>query len=239
MNSNFKEVLKEEAKKNNIVISADKLEQFDVFRDNLIDWNGRVNLTRIIEPYDFAKKHVIDSLMLLKHVDIKPSAKLIDVGTGPGIPGLIIKIYRPDISLSLLESVGKKTNFLNLIVENMNLQDVKVINNRAEIVGHDMEHREKYDIVVARAVSALNALSEICLPFVRPRGIFVAMKGPSPDEEIRSSERALGILGGKLKTCTEYVLDGDMRRTLVIIDKIRNCPNKYPRKPGIPGKAPL
>ncbi|MDD4568688.1 MAG: 16S rRNA (guanine(527)-N(7))-methyltransferase RsmG [Tepidanaerobacteraceae bacterium] len=239
MCNDFKKILISESQKHNIVLSADKIDQFDEFRKYLIEWNKRVNLTRIVETEDFVKKHIIDSLMLTKHIEMNPGARMIDVGTGPGIPGLIIKMYCNDIKLSLIESVRKKTNFLTWIVKNMNITDVEILNERAEMVGHLDRHREKYDIVVARAVSRLNILSEICLPFARVGGVFVAMKGPSPDEEIRLSEIALKIMGGKVKKCQEYVIDEKIKRNLVIIDKLKNSPSKYSRKPGIPEKTPL
>ena len=134
-----------------------------------------MNLTNITKPKDFAKKHIVDSLILTKYIDIGSNAKVIDIGTGAGIPGLIIKIYRPDIDLTLVESISKKTKFIDWIVK-MNFTNVKVINDRSRKTGHDMVYREKYDIVVARAVSALNALLEYCLPLPKPV-IFVAMKG--------------------------------------------------------------
>ena len=237
--NNFKDILTTEAEKHQIKLTQDNIRQFDEFRVRLLDWNKKVNLTNITEPEDFAKKHVIDSLMLIKHTEISGGARIIDVGTGPGIPGLILKIYRPDIKLALLESVRKKTDFIEWVIKDMNISYVEVLNERAENVGHDDEHREKYDIAVARAVSALNTLSEICLPFVKTGGIFVAMKGSSPEQELSLSERALKILGGKVKECREYVLDIESQRNLIIISKMKRCPDKYPRRPGVPGKNPL
>lgn len=236
---NFKDILKAEAEKQHIALSEDNIRQFDEFRIKLLAWNKKVNLTNITEPEDFAKKHIIDSLMLVKHAGISSGARVIDVGTGPGIPGLIIKLYKPDIQLSLLESVRKKTEFITWILSDMDIHDAEVLNERAENVGHMDEHREKYDFAVARAVSSLNTLSELCLPFVRTGGIFVAMKGISPEQEISLSKNALNTLGGKVKECREYMLDKDSRRNLIIISKIKECPKKYPRRPGVPGKNPL
>jgi 16S rRNA (guanine527-N7)-methyltransferase len=215
------------------------VQQFEEFREKLLKWNKKVNLTNITKPEDFAKKHIIDSLMLIKHIEITSGAKVMDVGTGPGIPGLIVKIYRPDIKLTLLDSVRKKTDFLSWIIEDMDIGHVKVLNERAENVGHDSEYREKYDMVVARAVSGLNTLSEICLPFVKTRGVFVAMKGGSPEQEMSLSKRALKILGGELEECRGYFLDKDLKRNLIIILKTKKCPDKYPRRPGVPAKKPL
>jgi 16S rRNA (guanine527-N7)-methyltransferase len=235
----FKEILSEEAKNHKIELTQDIIQQFDEFRGKLLKWNKKVNLTNITEPEDFAKKHIIDSLMLIKHTDITNRAKVMDVGTGPGIPGLIIKIYRQDIELTLLESVRKKTDFITWITNDMSIPHVTVLNERAENVGHDRQHREKHDIVVARAVSALNTLSEICLPFVKTGGTFVAMKGDSPEGEISMAKRAMEVLGGKVKECREYSLDKDLKRNLIIISKVSSCPDKYPRRPGVPAKNPL
>ena len=206
--------------------------------EKLLKWNKKVNLINITKPEDFAKAHY-RFLMLIKHIEITSGAKVMDVGTGPGIPGLIVKIYRPDIKLTLLDSVRKKTDFLSWIIEDMDIGHVKVLNERAENVGHDSEYREKYDMVVARAVSGLNTLSEICLPFVKTRGVFVAMKGGSPEQEMSLSKRALKILGGELEECRGYFLDKDLKRNLIIILKTKKCPDKYPRRPGVPAKKPL
>ncbi|MGI5859470.1 MAG: 16S rRNA (guanine(527)-N(7))-methyltransferase RsmG [Tepidanaerobacteraceae bacterium] len=235
----FKYILEAEAKKHKIELTQDMVQQFEEFREKLLKWNKKVNLTNITKPEDFAKKHIIDSLMLIKHIEITSGAKVMDVGTGPGIPGLIVKIYRPDIKLTLLDSVRKKTDFLSWIIEDMDIGHVKVLNERAENVGHDSEYREKYDMVVARAVSGLNTLSEICLPFVKTRGVFVAMKGGSPEQEMSLSKRALKILGGELEECRGYFLDKDLKRNLIIILKTKKCPDKYPRRPGVPAKKPL
>ena len=142
MNNNFKKILKKEADKSLIKLNEYQIKQLDEFRNHLISWNKRVNLTRITEPEDFAKRHVIDSLIVAKNIQINPGARVIDVGTGPGIPGLILKIYRQDINLTLLESVGKKTDFLKWVIDKMNITDVEVINERAETIGHFNQHRE-------------------------------------------------------------------------------------------------
>lgn len=237
--NDFKEILAREAKRHDIELSDEQILQLDVFRCLLLERNKMVNLTSITESEDFAKKHVIDSLMIIKHIEIDHEAKIMDVGTGPGIPGLILKIYRPDIKLSLLESVRKKTDFIRDVIGKMNIPDVQVINGRAEEAGHDIKHRESYDIVVARAVSSLNSLLELCLPFAKLGGIFIAMKGGLPQQEIELSQKALKILGGKIVKCQEYILDEGSKRNLIIISKEQNCPAKYPRRPGIPGKNPL
>jgi len=235
----FKEILKNLAEKNNIFLNENNILQFDYFRKQLLSWNDKMNLTNITDAEDFASKHIIDSLMLCKEIDIKSGDRVIDVGTGPGIPGLIIKMFKPDIKIVLLESVGKKTKFLKWIVEDMNLTDVEVVNDRAENLARNLEYREKFDITVARAVAALNTLSELCLPFVKVSGLFVAMKGMSPEEEINMARRAINILGGSIKEIKTYAIKENMKRSLIIIYKNKECPSKYPRRPGVPGKNPL
>jgi len=237
--NNFTDFLKQLAEQHHILLTEDCIRQFDYFKTQLLYWNKKINLTNITEPEDFASKHIIDSLMICKLGNIESGAKLIDVGTGPGIPGLIVKMYRPDIKLALLESVGKKTKFLNWIVNDMNIPDVEVLNERAENLAQNPAYREKFDVAVARAVSALNTLSELCLPFVKVGGAFIAMKGKSPQIELNKSQNALNILGASVKECKLYSLYENMDRSLILISKVRECPSKYPRRPGIPGKNPL
>jgi len=236
---NFAESLKKVAENHQIVLSEDNLRKFEYFRSRLLEWNSKINLTNITEPEEFATKHVIDSLMLCKLGDIKNGAKLIDVGTGPGIPGIIIKIYRPDISIALLESIAKKTKFLEWIVNDLGLKNVEVLNDRAENLAQNPAYREKFDVAVARAVSVLNTLTELCLPFVKIGGTFIAMKGKSYDEELAMSGRGIDLLGGRVSGVRTYLLNEEIQRNLIFISKVRECPSKYPRRPGVPGKNPL
>lgn len=236
---NFADFLRKEAEKQHISLSEDNIRQYDHFRNQLLKWNEKFNLTNITEPEEFASKHIIDSLMLCKLGDIMMGARLIDVGTGPGIPGLVVKIYRPDIKLSLLESVGKKTMFLRWIVNDMAIADAEVINDRAENIAHDPAYREKFDVAVARAVAALNTLCELCLPFVKGGGTFIAMKGKSPEDELELAENALDILGGRVTEIQRYSLDKNVTRSLILVSKLGESPSKYPRRPGVPVRKPL
>ena len=237
--NNFTDYLKQLAEKHHILLTEDNICQFDYFKTQLLYWNEKTNLTNITEPEHFAIKHIIDSLMLCKFGNIEKGARLIDVGTGPGIPGLIVKMYRPDIRLALLESVGKKTKFLKWIVDDMKISGVEVLNERAENLARKPGYREGFDLAVARAVAALNTLSELCLPFVKVGGTFIAMKGKSPQAELSQSEKAINILGGSVKECKTFSLDENLDRSLIFISKVRKCPAIYPRRPGIPGKNPL
>lgn len=237
--ADFKEILIFEAKRHDIPLEPDKIEKLDTFRCLLLEKNKYINLTNITEDEDFARKHIIDSLIITKHINIQYSAKVADIGTGAGIPGLILKIYRPDIKLLLVESIRKKTYFLENVVKKMNISDVHVVNKRAEEVGHDRIYREKYDIVTARAVSSLNTLAEVCLPFAKIGGVFLALKGTEPEEEIGAAKNALSELGGKITACHKYSLDGISYRSLLVISKVKNSPEKYPRSPAAIKKKPL
>ena len=239
MRNNFIEVLKKEALNHDLNLNDNELQTLDTFRRELIYWNNKVNLTRIVDDEDFAIKHVIDSLMIFKKADIQKGASLIDIGTGAGIPGIILKIVRPDLKVDLLESQRKKADFLEYVVDKLSLGDVQIINDRAEAAARKSTFREKYDISIARAVSALNVLCEYCLPFVKVGGLFLSMKGEAPTEEISQAKDAIKILGGKLHKSISYTLGRDMSRTLIIISKEKACPKKYPRRPGIPNKNPL
>jgi len=237
--NDLKNMINVQIKKMDIKLDEKKIDLICQYWQILRDWNQKINLTRIIEKRDFAIKHLADSLFILKYIEIPEGSEFIDIGTGPGIPGLLIKIVRPDIKMSLLESQRKKTDFLNFTIEKLELENIKVINDRAEIVAHDMAYREKFDFVAARAVSALNVLAELCLPFVKMGGFFVAMKGPNIADEMRDAESALNVMGGEIIKIFEYQLDDGSFRNLIKISKKKESPPKYPRKPGIPEKNPL
>jgi 16S rRNA (guanine527-N7)-methyltransferase len=238
MDNEFMILLKKKAEESGIELDETKLKTIDKYRNLLMDWNKKVNLTRITEKNEFVEKHVIDSLMITKHVEIKEGASIIDVGTGPGIPGFFLKLARPDIKLTLIETIRKKTDFLFEVVRKLNLKDIEILNDRAENAAKKYPYRENYDMAVARAVSSLNVLSELCLPFVKTGGIFVAMKGEKIKEEIRMAEKSLDIMGGKIQDVKEYAV-GEVNHKLIIIKKENKTPEKYPRRPGIPEKNPL
>jgi len=237
--NDLKEIIADQIKKLDLEIDEKKIVLIEEYWQILNEWNKKINLTRIIEKRDFAIKHLEDSLYILKNIDIPNGAECIDIGTGPGIPGILIKIVRPYIKMSLLESQRKKTDFLNYTIEKLKLMDIKVINDRAETAAHDIALREKYDIVTARAVSALNVLAEICLPFVKTGGSFIAMKGPNIKDEIKGAKNALKIMGGEIRSISKYILEDGSTRNIIIIYKNKKAPEKYPRKPGIPAKNPL
>lgn len=234
MFDDFIRVLREHIENIGLSIDDDKLAQFDVFRRELKEWNRKINLTSLSDDLDIIDKHFIDSLLLLRYEAPAYGVRVVDVGTGAGFPGLPIKICRPDIRLLLLESIGKKARFLEHMVARLGLEDVTVVNERAEIAARMTEYREQFDLSVARAVAQLPTLSEYCLPLVSVGGMFVAYKGRSAKTEVKSAEPALKELGGLFRK-----IEFSGERALIFISKVKRTPDQYPRRPGIPQKRPL
>jgi 16S rRNA (guanine527-N7)-methyltransferase len=240
VNSSAGNILSEGASELGIALDEGRLAQFDTFTSLLLEWNGRFNLTRITEPAEIAVKHYLDSLSLLAVVEIPSGASVIDIGTGAGFPGIPLKIARPDLKITMLDSVKKKLAFLEAAVAGLGLRDVALIHGRAEDVGKDKTYRERHDLVVSRAVSRLSVLSELCIPFCRIGGRFAAYKGVDVDDELRESAEAIRILGGELEAAHKFTLpQSDLKRTLVVVRKVRSTPGGYPRKAGVPERNPL
>lgn len=230
--------LRKQAAEYGIPLTDQMLADFVRYRDMLLEWNEVMNLTTITEPRDIDNKHFLDSLTLLKAANIPHGSKIIDIGTGAGFPGLPLKIARPDLALSLLDSLNKRIEFLGEISYLLG-QENDLYHARAEEAAHLPEHREQYDLATARAVAALPILCEYCLPYVKPGGLFLAMKGPSITEELESAETALEILGGKVVNIYNLELpDGD-ERNIIVIEKTAATPAKYPRKYARMTKSPL
>ena len=214
--------------------------QFDRYYELLIEWNRVMNLTGITEYDEVNLKHFTDSLTIVRIKEMKNVSTMIDVGTGAGFPGIPIKIAFPHIKVTLLDSLNKRIKFLDQIVEELGLDDVVTLHGRAEDYAKKDEYREKFDLCASRAVANLSTLSEYCLPFIKKGGCFVSYKSADSDEEIKMSEKALDILGGKIEKIDKFTLPGsDMGRALVMIEKVKNTPRKYPRKAGVPSKEPL
>ena len=227
-----KDILKQGAFELGIDLSPKQLDQFELFADLLVEWNNKFNLTRITDPQEIVTKHFLDSLTCFKATQFPDNAQVIDVGTGPGIPGIPLKIVRSDISLVLLDSVRKKLTFLEEVVHQLELTSVETVHARAEDAGHDPKLREKHDVVIARALGKLPSLVELCLPLAKVRGVVLAMKGPEVAEELESAKRAIALLGGKIERVVEPSLPGtDAGRSIVVLKKIRPTIAKYPRKP--------
>jgi 16S rRNA (guanine527-N7)-methyltransferase len=215
-------------------LSDAQLAHFARFRDELLDWNRRLNLTAITHPDDIDRLHFVDSLACLLE-PIAEGASVLDVGAGAGFPGVPLKIARPDLQVTLLEATGKKARFLEHAVSVLGLAGVEVIHDRAETAGG----RQEYDVVVARALAAMPALLELTLPFCRIGGRVLALKkGTGLPAELASARRALEVLGGELAPPREYELDGEPRQ-VVVVRKVRPTPAGYPRRPGMPAKKPL
>jgi 16S rRNA (guanine527-N7)-methyltransferase len=236
-----RQILYDGAQQFNLTLSESQLNAFEQYSQELIAWNQKVNLTRIVEPEEIAVKHFLDSLSVCQALpDLSPGLAIIDVGSGAGFPGLPLKIALPDICLTLLESTGKKTAFLQHIVGTLNLTDVTILTARTEEVGQQSTHREQYDVAVARAVSALPTLAEYTLPLVKVGGRVIVQKGQLPAGEVKRAANALEILGGRIRHILLVTVPGlDAERHLLVIDKHKPTPQQYPRRPGLPAKKPI
>lgn len=233
----FQDIFSTNLKQANITLTNTQINQFIKYYELLTETNKVMNLTALTEPNDVAVKHFIDSL--LAYDPAMHNAAVTDVGTGAGFPGVPLKIFDPTIKLTLLDSLAKRLKFLDTLVVELGLQNVTTVHARAEDAGKDKNLREQFDFVTARAVARLNVLVEFCLPLVKVGGKFVAMKGDAQDE-IAEAENAIKLLGGKIAEIKNIKLPNlDDKRTLVIIEKIKTTPTKYPRKAGTATKEPL
>jgi 16S rRNA (guanine527-N7)-methyltransferase len=224
-----------------IKLSQDQLAKLQIFETELMEWNERINLTAIRDSKGIRTKHFLDSLTVLLAWERQgPPARIIDVGTGAGFPGLILKLIWPSSQVTLVESVHKKADFCQHIMEKLNLQQVTILSERAEAVGQDPEHRQVYDLAVARAVARMPILMEYLLPLVHRNGIVMAMKGESAPAETQSAEKAIQLLGGKLHKLIRVELPTVVEeRFIVVVNKIARTPEDYPRRIGVPTKSPL
>lgn len=234
----WKEKLISGAKQLGIKMTMSQAEQFQSYLELLLEWNEKINLTAITDPDEVLEKHFLDSLTLLSHCEIKQGARLIDVGTGAGFPGIPLKIMRPDLELTLLDGLNKRLVFLGEVCSALGLEAERV-HKRAEEAGLDPKMRESFDIVTARAVAPLNVLAEYCLPLVKMKGYFLAMKGPGAKEEVNQAEKALGILGGTEVKLLSLSLPTAGERNIAAIRKKAFTPKGYPRHGGTITKHPL
>lgn len=242
---NGMEILAAGAKDLAIPLSSRQLSQFQRYYEGLVRWNARVNLTSITGYEEVQVKHFLDSLSIAASGIVAQSAwkggiKVIDIGAGGGLPGLPLKIAFPNIRLTLVDSVGKKTKFLETLVAELGLVGVEVLTARAEQLGHDPGYREQFDLAVSRAVSKLSTLLEYCLPLVRVGGAFIAPKKGDISAELTGAQRAIAVLGGRLWSIQTIRLPGDTEdRYLVAVKKEHQTPDTYPRRTGIPAKRPI
>lgn len=233
-------VLIEKVKELSIVLNDKQIQQFEQYYNILVEWNKVMNLTAITEYEEVVEKHFLDSLTIVNAIHVEKIETLIDVGTGAGFPGIPLKIAFPHLKVTLLDSLNKRIKFLNEVIDLLELNDIKAIHGRAEDYAKQAEYREQYDICVSRAVANLATLSEYCLPYVKVDGLFVPYKSGEIDEELKSSEKAVSILGGKVEEVVKFQLPGtDIGRSFVKIHKIKETKKKYPRKAGMPTKEPL
>lgn len=235
-----KDILSSGLEQLGLSIDKDKMEKLLIFKDSLLEWNEKINLTSITEEKEIFIKHFIDSATCLKSGMIKPGSKAIDVGTGAGFPGMVLKILRDDISMTLLDSLKKRVVYLEETSRKLALNQVDIIHGRAEEFGAKKGYREQFDIALSRAVAPLNVLSEYCLPYLKKGGYFLCQKGPSYKDELEEARKALELLGGSLDNIEEHQLPySDITHYVLVIKKIENTPTKYPRKPGKPAASPI
>jgi 16S rRNA (guanine527-N7)-methyltransferase len=231
------------AKKLGLSMIPEQIEKFEIFYREIIDWNQRVNLTAITEYDEVQIKHFLDSLTIvpvLKNIKSEEGLKVLDIGTGAGFPGIPLKIILPDIKLSLLEATSRKIEFLQYITSTLGLKNVEIINGRAEDIARIARYRENFTIVISRAVAQLSVLAELGLPFCSIGGICIFPKKVDSKQEIEQSLNAIEKMGGRLREIKPITLEElDDNRHLVIIDKVKTTPDKYPRRPGIPEKRPI
>ena len=223
-----------------IELTDRQIEKFLLYYEMLIEWNGFMNLTAITEYDEVMKKHFIDSLSLIKAYDLSQERKVIDIGTGAGFPGLVLKIAFPQLEITLLDSLNKRIQFLDAVIQNLSLTSVETVHGRAEDYAKPGKLRECFDLAVSRAVSNLSTLSEYCLPFVKQGGYFISYKSEKISEEAEAAQNAIVLLGGKIQKQVDFTLpDSDIYRNFLLIEKISGTPKKYPRKAGLPSKEPL
>jgi len=233
----FSEELKRKAKQIDIFLEEKQIEKFYQYMNLLLEWNEKMNLTAITDPKEIILKHFIDSLTMANK--IKEGETLIDVGTGAGFPGIPLAIVKQEVKITLLDSLNKRVHFLQDVIQVLQLNNIRAVHARVEEFAKNKKEREQYDIATSRAVAPLNVLAEYLLPLVKIGGKCVCMKG-SNIEEIKQAEKAVTLLGGEIKQIEEITLpESDMKRHIILLEKIKQTPSKYPRKPGTPSKEPI
>ena len=237
MSLEFKDKLNKEASYLNLEINEEKLEKFFEYMTLLLEWNKKFNLTSITNEDEIIIKHFIDSLTVVKY--IKNNDRIVDIGTGAGFPGIPLAIMLEN-NITLVDSLNKRINFLNVVKEKLNLTNVEIFHYRAEDFGQNKKFREKYDISLSRAVANLSVLVEYLIPLTKVDGKVICMKGPDISEEINDAKYAINLLGGKIAKIDKFTLnETDIQRSICVINKISKTPNFYPRKAGLPSKKPL
>lgn len=233
------ELLSELLAENNMTLSSTQHEQFNRYFELLVEWNEKMNLTAITEKNDVYLKHFYDSITPSFYHSFS-NQKIVDIGAGAGFPSLPLKILYPDLNISIIDSLNKRIGFLTFLADELGLTNVSFYHDRAELAGNSSFHRESYDLVLARAVARMSVLSELCLPFAKVGGQFIALKGAGTNQELVEATSAIKILGGEIKANNQFYLPVEnSERHIVKIEKTKKTPKKYPRKPGLPNKQPI
>ncbi|XCP85537.1 16S rRNA (guanine(527)-N(7))-methyltransferase RsmG [Roseburia hominis] len=223
-----------------IQLSEKQLADFDKYYEILVEWNKVMNLTGITEYEEVNEKHFIDSLSIMKTINMSDIHRIIDIGTGAGFPGIPLKIVFPHLEVTLLDSLNKRIQFLNTVIDELHLTGIDTIHGRAEDFARKLEYRETYDLCVSRAVANLSTLSEYCIPYIRVGGMFISYKSGEIDQEVVQATKAINILGGKKAEVVKFQLPGsDINRSFVKVEKIKQTGKKFPRKAGLPAKEPI
>lgn len=223
-----------------ISLTEEQMNQFVQYYELLIEKNKVMNLTTITDFDEVVEKHFLDSLSIVKVMDLTKVSRVMDIGSGAGFPGIPLKIVFPHLKMVMVDSVNKKVTFINECIDQIGLSNAKAVHGRVEDLGHDANYRESNDLVVSRAVASLDSLSEFCLPFVRVGGDFISYKSGKVDEELTNGKKAITVLGGKLvKDIRFQIPNTDMERAFLVIHKVKPCGKKYPRKAGTPKKSPI
>ncbi|WP_411169315.1 16S rRNA (guanine(527)-N(7))-methyltransferase RsmG [Clostridium sp. MB05] len=234
------QLMKEASLEVGLELSEHQYNQFISYMKLLQEWNEKINLTAITQDEEVIKKHFIDCIKAFKSEAIKNAKTIIDVGTGAGFPGLPIAIMNPNVQVTLLDSLNKRINFLNTVINNLELKNVTTIHSRAEDGSRKPELRENFDVATSRAVANMAVLSELCMPYVKINGHFVALKGPAIEEELKEAQKAIAVLGGELNGIIEVnIEESDLKHNIVEVKKISKCPKAYPRKAGTVNKKPI
>lgn len=224
----------------NIFLSKEKLNNFLTFYDMLVERNKVMNLTSITDFDEVVEKHFLDSLSIVREVELDHCKKILDLGTGAGFPGIPIKIAFPELDIVLMDSLNKRVLFLKDVISELNLSNIIAVHGRAEEMARKPEYREQFDLCVSRAVANLCSLSEYCIPFVKTDGLFIAYKSGEIDNEVNMAKKAVHLLGGEIQQVDKFILAGtDLSRSFVKIKKKKKTPKIYPRKPGTPSKEPI
>lgn len=234
----YYDLMSQSAQDVGMTLSREQYDQFMKYKELLKEWNEKINLTAITDDEGIVSKHFIDSIKAFRFEGLKNARTVIDVGTGAGFPGFPVKIMKSDIELTLLDSLNKRLNFLKAVADELDLEGVNFVHSRAEDGGRDPKFRDSFDIAVSRAVANLTLLTELCLPYVKVGGYFIALKGPAVEKEVNDAKHAISLLGGRLHDIIEVVIeDTDLRHNLVVIEKIKNTPKAYPRSSAAIKKA--